>query len=169
MQIKSKPRKFLVVQTDHITGEDAGAAISALYAAGAKNVQVIPAVTKKNRTGYIFLIDSGEESLDKLRKSVISNLGSTGWHEIPTEHFYTAVDTETKTAVVETPEGSFDVYITRKISAENPELIRPEFSCCEEIKERLLLEFGITASLDLIKQKVIMAFLSGSDTPRIRF
>ena len=41
-----------------------GSVIEYLYDAGACNVQVIPTITKKNRPGYLFLIDVKSGSLE---------------------------------------------------------------------------------------------------------
>lgn len=51
-----------VVQVDHLTGESVGQSIDLFYAAGASNVQVVSAVTKKNRPSYMFFMADGIRS-----------------------------------------------------------------------------------------------------------
>lgn len=56
MEIHSKNGLVFMVQVDHLTGECVGQAIDHLYGAGAANVQVVSAITKKNRPSYMFLL-----------------------------------------------------------------------------------------------------------------
>ena len=66
MDIHSKDGLVFMVQADHLSGECVGQAIGHLYTAGAANVQVVPAITKKNRPSYLFFIDCRPDSADRV-------------------------------------------------------------------------------------------------------
>lgn len=88
MEIHSKNGLVFMVQVDHLTGECVGQAIDRLYGAGAANVQVVSAITKKNRPSYMFFIDCCPASGDAVEAAIASELTSGGWHRISTEHHY---------------------------------------------------------------------------------
>ena len=88
MDLFSKEGLLFVVEVDHISGECAGAAITHFYNAGASNVQAIPAITKKNRPSYVYLIDCKPKYADAIEKVITSELSTGGWHRIQTEHRY---------------------------------------------------------------------------------
>lgn len=77
-----------VVQVDHLTGESVGQSIEQFYAAGASNVQVVSAVTKKNRPSYMFFIDCKTERADAVEETIVRELHTGGWHKIRTDHCY---------------------------------------------------------------------------------
>ena len=61
MHLYTKEGILLLVQTDHLDGETLGNLIGRFYDEGAKNVQVISSLTKKNRPGHLILIDVSPE------------------------------------------------------------------------------------------------------------
>ena len=168
-EIYTKKRQLLLVQTDHITGEKAATAIEALYRAGAKNVQVQSTVTKKNRPGLVFLIDTDEEARDAVEASILRDIGATGWHRIPTEHCFIPVEQATVTMAVRIGDSMIgSLAVTRKISSADPEVIRPEYDSLAEIQD-MLRKAGEEVSLALIEQKVTEAFLSDDKEKTIVF
>ena len=70
MDIHSKDGLVFMVQADHLSGECVGQAIGHLYTAGAANVQVVPAITKKNRPSYLFFIDCRPDSADRVEEAI---------------------------------------------------------------------------------------------------
>ena len=48
MNFYSKEAVLFLVQVDHLSGEILGDVVDSFYAAGAKNVQIISSITKKN-------------------------------------------------------------------------------------------------------------------------
>lgn len=88
MDIHSKNGLVFMVQVDHLTGECVGQAIDRLYGAGASNVQVVSAITKKNRPSYLFFIDCRPDMAERVEQAIASELTSGGWHRIDTEHRY---------------------------------------------------------------------------------
>lgn len=135
------------VQTDHLSGEEIGCAIRKLYGAGAHNVNVLSTVTKKNRPGYIFLIDTDESSMHAVEEALQLELRVSGWHCIPTQHRYLNVDCVKKTLQIETDGKSFRFPAELKIAYGAERIVRPEFRSCEHLKEKLE-EMGVKRSLD---------------------
>ena len=88
----SKPRILIMAMCDNITGEAAGESFDHLYQAGAKNVQIMNTITKKNRPGYLYVIDCDEQSVGSIEDILITEIGTTGWHRINSEHCYTDVE-----------------------------------------------------------------------------
>ena len=78
MDIYSEGGLIFLVMVDHLNGELLGGVIDSFYAAGAKNVQIISSITKKNRPSYIILIDGNENSAEKIENVIINECGSYG-------------------------------------------------------------------------------------------
>ena len=107
MDIYSEGGLIFLVMVDHLNGELLGGVIDSFYAAGAKNVQIISSITKKNRPSYIILIDGSESSAEKIENVIINECGSYGWHRISTDHRHTSVSIITKEIEVVLESGSF--------------------------------------------------------------
>ncbi|WP_243259383.1 nickel insertion protein [Eubacterium sp. 1001713B170207_170306_E7] len=101
MEIHSKNGLVFMVQVDHLTGECVGQAIDRLYGAGAANVQVVSAITKKNRPSYVFFIDCCPASGDAVEAVIAGELTSGGWHKLSTEHRYQYNDKLKRPVVIE--------------------------------------------------------------------
>lgn len=168
METRMKPRWLLVVQCDSISGENAGFALHALYEAGAMNVQILNTIAKKNRPGFLFLIDADEETLNAVEACILREIGVTGWHRLPSEHRYVAVDVVKKNAVIAVGEARFEFVIERKRSSADPTHIRPEYDCCVRLQTELGQK-GRLVSLPLIRQKIAQAFADGTEPVLIQF
>ena len=96
-----------VVQVDHLTGESVGQSIGLFYAAGASNVQVVSAVTKKNRPSYMFFIDCKTEQADAVEETIVRELHTGGWHKIQTSHCYLHDEIVTVDLCIQTDGGSY--------------------------------------------------------------
>ena len=57
MNVYSKEGLLILVQIDHLNGEILGSIIEDFYHAGAKNVQIVSTITKKNRPACMIFID----------------------------------------------------------------------------------------------------------------
>lgn len=138
MDIYSEGGLIFLVMVDHLNGELLGGVIDSFYAAGAKNVQIISSITKKNRPSYIILIDGNENSAEKIENVIINECGSYGWHRISTDHRHTSVSIITKEIEVVLESGSFCFAAKGKRIARDEKNIRPEYCSCLELKNELL-------------------------------
>ncbi len=137
MKMFQKDGTLLYVQADHVTGELMGSVIEYLYDAGACNVQVIPTITKKNRPGYLFLIDVKSGSLEDVEQVLIRELSVTGWHRVRTEHCHLEVEYLKKRVEFRVGQENFCMEVEGKKSYGITETFRPEHRSCAKLKEIL--------------------------------
>lgn len=137
MQIYSKQGQLFYVQTDSLSGELLGSAIDELYAAGACNVQVIPSVTKKNRPGHVFLIDTRKDCAESVEQTILRELRVTGWHRIDSEHRHLQVDYLKRTVTFQGMGSCFTLELEAKKAYGQEVFIRPEHRSCVKLKQAL--------------------------------
>lgn len=135
--IYTKEGLLFLAQVDHLSGEILGSAIEYLYAAGARNVQILPSVTKKNRPGQAILIDAPPARSDDIERVISEELGSTGWHRFKTEHRHQPVETVTKLVPVEIGSVRFNFELRGKRIKNQAGSVRPEHSSCLELQKAL--------------------------------
>ncbi len=135
MTLYTKEGVLLMVQVDHLDGESIGDMIDHFYDNGARNVQVINTITKKNRPGYLILIDVGPDCVEALETLIIRECGSGGWHRINTEHRHTTLEAAVKDVTIKTPLGEYEFHAEGKIIGENLQEVRPEYESCRKLKE----------------------------------
>ncbi len=109
MEILQKRFYIVIVQVDHLSGEQLGQAVDVFYEAGASNVQIIPAVTKKNRPSHLVLIDCREDRIDRIEEMIVYGLHTGGWHRIPTEHRFLRNELLERTIILK-KDGIFSEY-----------------------------------------------------------
>ena len=69
---------LVMVNVDNIAGEEVPYIIDELMKLGAKSVHAIPAITKKGRPEFIFLIDTTRENAEALGDFMVSEVGILG-------------------------------------------------------------------------------------------
>lgn len=126
------------VQTDHLTGEEVGIAIEALYQANASNVHVVQTITKKNRPGCLFLIDVRPQYREQVERAIVLDLRVSGWHFISTRHHHLKVDYLKRQAHFICRGQEFDLDLELKKSYGCEITLRPEMRTCRKLKETLL-------------------------------
>lgn len=160
--IYSKNGLLFLVQVDHLSGELLGSAIEYLYAAGARNVQILPSVTKKNRPGQSIIIDASDSRAVDIERVIVEELGSTGWHRFVTEHRHLPVELISKRIKVETSNGPLDFEISGKMIKNQPESVRPEHASCLAFQRALKERAGLEAPLGEIYLKAANALRATS-------
>jgi hypothetical protein len=83
-----KKSKLIFAQIDHIAGDVLGFAMERLMELGAKNVQLIPTITKKNRPGNIMIIDVDDQNEEVMAEFLAKELNVPGYHRIDTQHVF---------------------------------------------------------------------------------
>lgn len=146
MKIYEKEGLLLYAQIDHLSGEILGSVIGCLYDAGAANVQVIPTVTKKNRPGYIILIDVRPDHADTVERVMIRELQTGGWHRISTAHRHLDVEYAQRQVMIRWQEKTIPLNLQIKTIAGEQQTIRPEHDCCVQLK-KLLQDAGLILPL----------------------
>lgn len=171
MQLYSKEGLLILVQADHLTGEQAGDAVGCFYEAGAKNVQVISAITKKNRPSYLFLIDAAPEDVQEIETLIVRELGSAGWHRIETCHRHTDVTVIEKQARILAGSETYFFLIRGKVTGGDPDSVRPEYEDCAALKDLLAQKAGLHISLmqvqreaaRLLRGEILQMHFTGAD------
>lgn len=156
---------LLMTNIDNITCDQVPYLIEELMKLGAKNVHVMPALTKKGRNEYIFLIDSEEEALDSLAEFMALETGTLGVRVLKTEHY--PFDYEIRKLFIsfrdeaEVPlwEGDISLKIV-KGKGQKPLSVRVEY---EELKElaSYLRKAGLKLSLHELREIIEEKALTG--------
>ena len=155
MKIHTKDGLMFLVQVDHLTGELLGDIIDKFYKAGAKNVQVVSSITKKNRPSYMIFIDGRPETAAAIEYVIVKDCGSSGWHRIGTEHCYTNVSMISRNITVQIGSGSYEYEIQGKVIDDDINTVRPEHDSCAALQKFLTDKTGIS-----IPQYQLSAYMS---------
>ena len=97
-----KKARLLFAQADHVSGEVAGFAVGRIIELGARNVQLISSVTKKNRPGHIIIIDTDEKHEGVISEFLARELRISGYHRIDTSHIFQRVTLSQKNLIIRT-------------------------------------------------------------------
>ncbi len=161
-----KTRYLIIAMCDNISGEDAALSIDCLYRAGAMNVQVLSTLTKKGRPGYTYIIDCDTEHQEAVETCLVQEIGTTGWHYLPTTHRYIDVTYLQKEIIVKQREKSVSLTCGCKYSSNVPHPYRPEADSIEEITRVIQEQFQQSVVVSRLRQHIIEAFQS-TDNPVI--
>lgn len=156
---------LVMVQIDHLSGELLGGLSDRLIEKGAQNVQIIPTLSKKSRPAYLLLIDTPRECLPDLEEFLVSELGVTGWHRIPTEHAYIATQVVSCTMVFPTQTDLLEIEVYGKRIEQACASARPEHDVCRRVQKRLYAEHALEIPLHEVERLVEQALNSGK--PRV--
>ena len=97
-----KKARLLFAQADHVSGEVTGFAVGRIMELGARNVQIIPSITKKNRPGNIIIIDTDDKHEGAISEFLARELRISGYHRIDTSHIFQRVTLSQKNIVIRT-------------------------------------------------------------------
>lgn len=77
---------LLMFNVDNITNEQVPFVIEKLMKKGAKNVHVIPSITKKGRQEHIFLVDLPKAKVKSVSNEIVRETGTIGIRILKEEH-----------------------------------------------------------------------------------
>lgn len=152
----TKPGRLLVAQVDHASGEVLGFALGKIMEIGARNVHLIPTVTKKNRPGHIIVIDTDESCEPAIGRFLAGELKVTGYHRIETSHIFERVSFVTKTVTIEALGRSLSLECDAKLIGDDQQPLASDIEherivqVQKEIRERL----GVQVSLDTLRTMI---------------
>ncbi len=151
---------LLMTNIDNIACDQVPYIIQSLMEIGACNVHAVPAMTKKGRNEYIFLIDAKKENVDAIAEFMASETGTIGLRLFNAEHI--AYDYEMRRVGVtirgkgrqegRTWSGNINVKIVKNTGGETLSA-RAEF---EELKASVatLNEMGLPVSFYDLREMV---------------
>lgn len=161
MKIHSKDGILFLVQVDHLSGEWIGQVIDIFYKAGASNVQVVPAMTKKNRPSYMVYIDCKMEHSEAIEALIPIELNTGGWHRIETEHRYLHNQTiQSKLTICKEKLCVEWMVEGKRFESGN---LRPEHDNVMALKEEIADKFLIHKSYGEVYQMAIAALQSNQN------
>ncbi|KIR03132.1 hypothetical protein P261_01947 [Lachnospiraceae bacterium TWA4] len=147
MNFYSKDAMIFMIQVDHLSGEILGDIVDSFYEAGAKNVQILNSVTKKNRPAHVILVDALPKFQEQVESVIINECGSSGWHCINTSHHYTDVSVVSKELKISSKGYSVSFLAKGKMIADDVKTIRPEYDSCVELKNLIKEHFNQVISV----------------------
>jgi uncharacterized protein (DUF111 family) len=103
--------RLIMAQVDDVPGELLGEFIDRAEEIGARNVQIVPSVTKKSRPGYIVYIDIPAELENEIAMLLGAELGSWGYRVVAAEHKHFDIERHALrlTVVIADTEFEFDL------------------------------------------------------------
>lgn len=158
MELYTKEGQLLLVQVDHLDGEMIGDLIKRFYEKGAKNVQVISTVTKKNRPGHMIFIDASIQKIEELEQVIVKECGASGWHRIATSHRHTRVSVQSKKVMIRTRNHSWFFQIEAKVIEDDWRQARPEYENCVMLRRLLYEKEHIECPMRKIQMYLAEAF-----------
>lgn len=78
---------LLLVNADNVTGEGVPYLIEGLMDRGASSVHAVPAITKKGRSEFLFLVDAPRDRLEEVGTFLALELDTLGMRVFEPEHF----------------------------------------------------------------------------------
>lgn len=147
---------LLLLQIDHLSGEEIGDLVETLYAWGAGNVQVLSTVTKKNRLGHLALVDAGAGQEEALACRLARHYGINGYHRIETIHCCERVACQTRPLVVACGGASLEMDLPVKLVGDetSPLSVRAEYEGLQELRRRLVRAFGVEPSRTHLRLRI---------------
>ena len=85
-QVPTDNVSILETNLDNVTGEVIGHTFQKLMEVGARDVTVIPTITKKNRPGHLLRVITKPSNCDKISEAIIRETGTLGVRVLPYVH-----------------------------------------------------------------------------------
>lgn len=151
-----KRSRIIIAQVDHLSGEVLGFAIEKIMACGARNVQLIPTITKKNRPGSLVIIDTDETCEGEVARFLVQELKITGYHRIEASHVFQRVAFESRTLRVSTNGrcATFNCEIKVIGGPSAPLAMDIEHDCLVAVREAIEKDLGCLVSLSDLRMMI---------------
>lgn len=155
-----KKSRLLLAQVDNVTGETLGFAVEKLMELGARNIQVIPAITKKNRPGSILLIDTDLSKEKNISDFLVRELKLSGYHRIDTSHVFQKITFAKKKLCLKVNGEKNFIECEIKITGDpsNPISVGVEHSALVRAQKNLQDKVGALISLSEIESAILSKF-----------
>jgi len=150
------PSLLILAQVDHACGDIISSVLDQLTAAGAKNVNLVPSLTKKGRPGYLMYVDVPASCLAPIERLLAVELGVTGWRVLAAEHRGPAMEAR----VFDVSLG-LDTDVARAVpvklildSQTGSRVAHIEHDFCVRLKQELLDSAGVDIPLRVLKARI---------------
>jgi uncharacterized protein (DUF111 family) len=160
-----QPGCLLLLQIDHLSGEEIGRLIESLCEWGASNVHVLTTATKKNRLGHMALVDARASDETALARDLARHFGISGYHRLETVHCHHEVSSHKSPMVVRCKGKQAEMEIPVKVvgNRASPLFVRVEYEGLQEIGQQLTKHFGVDASLTNLRLRIDALLAAGKE------
>jgi uncharacterized protein (DUF111 family) len=158
-----QPGCLLLLQIDHLSGEEIGQLIESMYEWGASNVHVLTTGTKKNRLGHLALVDASASDETALGRNLARHFGISGYHRLESVHCHDEVSSQKNPLVVRCKGGQLKMDIPVKVvgNRASPLFVRVQYEGLQEISQQLKKRFGVDASLTSLRLRIDALLATG--------
>jgi pyridinium-3,5-bisthiocarboxylic acid mononucleotide nickel chelatase len=132
--VRSDHVSILETNLDNVTGELMGHIFNVLMKFGARDVSVIPTITKKNRPGHLLRVIAKPSDCDKLSEVIIRETGTLGVRVIPYVHRNIA-SRKIMTVTLEIKEKRIEIRIKIGMIGDEIISIKPEYEDIRKVSE----------------------------------
>jgi uncharacterized protein (TIGR00299 family) protein len=133
-EVSSDHVSILETNLDNVTGELMGHIFNVLFKFGAKDVSVIPTITKKNRPGHLLRVIAKPSDCDTLSEVIIRETGTLGVRVIPYVHRNIA-SRKIITITLEIREKRAEIRIKIGMIGDEIISIKPEYEDVRKVSE----------------------------------
>ena len=153
---------LLMVNVDNVAGEAVPYIIEKLLELGAENVHAIPAITKKGRPEFIFLIDTARENARTIGEFLAREVGTLGLRLFQ-EAEHIRFDYQMRKARLVLQDRGLSLALNVKVIRGSQGSVLSAKVEYEELKAAVdeLAKAGVSISLTALRKVIEAAFLKG--------
>lgn len=167
---ESTPASLLILaQVDHACGDILSSVIEQFSQAGARNVNLVPSLTKKGRPGYLLYIDVPEDRLEAIERLLAVELGVLGWRVMAAEHRGPAARSCTVDVTLAAGGLARSLAVPAKVvrdAATGNEVAHIEHDFCVRLQRELRESEGVDMPLRMLKARIQAAVADALDEAR---
>lgn len=148
---------LVLAQVDHACGDIISSVMEQLSAAGARNVHLVPSLTKKGRPGYLLFVDVPAAHLEAIERLLSVELGVLGWRVMSAEHRGPATDHRTVDVALRHGCVEETVSVPAKVvrdPAGGGQIAHIEHDFCVRLQRELRQSDGVAIPLRILKARI---------------
>jgi len=146
--------EIIVLETnlDDVSGETLGHAIERIMAEGARDISVIPTITKKNRPGYIVKVITDKDHIQNLTLRIMEETGTLGVRVYTSQRHIAARKTESMTVKIDELEEEIRYKVSTTLDGEVIQ-VKPEYEDLVRLSEKTGKPLRLLS--DMVKKKIM--------------
>ena len=150
---------LVMAQLDNVPGDVIASVIGRLCSLGAKNVNLVPSLTKKGRPGYLLFVDVPERLVDEIGEILSSELGLLGMRILNGEHRQFPCESTEHSVDISVGGTSVRADVPLKLlhTPNGPVPAGVEHDFCVRLKSQLSRDHAIEVPLHVLKASVLAA------------
>ena len=159
---------LILAQVDHASGDIIATVIDRICDLGAKNVHLVPSLTKKGRPGYLLFLDVPANLLDEVSTVLATELGILGLRVLKGEHYAFPFESVERTVTVDLGGAEVKANAPVKLvsTPRGPVPTSVEHDFCVRLQRQLCEEHGVEISLQVLKASILAAASAAGERSR---